>query len=41
MADFKKLGFGAPLGIAPEGKGVLITVSGYILTASRFISRAK
>ena len=38
---FKKPGFGAPPGTAPEGTGIVITTSGHILTASHVISRAK
>ena len=37
---FKKPGFGAPPGTAPEGTGIVITTSGHILTASHVISRA-
>ena len=37
---FKKPGFGAPPGIAPEGTGIVITTSGHILTASYVINRA-
>ncbi len=40
MARFKKPGFGAPPGTAPEGTGIVITTSGHILTASYVINRA-
>ena len=38
---FKKPGFGAPPGTAPEGTGIVIITSSHILTASHVISRAK
>ena len=38
---FKKPGFGAPPGTAPEGTGIVISSLGHILTASHVISRAK
>ena len=38
---FKKPGFGAPPGTAPEGTGIVISSSGHVLTASHVVKRAK
>ena len=38
---FKKPGFGAPPGTAPEGTGIVISSLGHILTASHVVKRAK
>ncbi|MFL2802120.1 MAG: S1C family serine protease [Paracoccaceae bacterium] len=38
---FKKSGFGAPPGTAPEGTGIVISSSGHVLTASHVVKRAK
>ena len=37
---FKKPGFGAPPGTAPEGTGIVISSLGHILTASHVVKRA-
>ena len=37
---FKKPGFGAPPGTAPEGTGIVISSSGHVLTASHVVKRA-
>ncbi len=34
-------GFGAPIGTAPEGTGIIVSENGHILTASHVISKAK
>lgn len=38
---FKKPGFGAPPGTAPEGTGIVISSLGHILTASHVVKKAK
>ena len=38
---FKKPGFGAPPGTAPEGTGIVISSLGHILTALHVVKRAK
>ena len=37
---YQKPGFGAPVGTAPEGSGVIISKNGIIITASHVVSRA-